>query len=438
MKKKSISFSIGCLAIFLFLIAPEYNSPIGRIGGEILIFFLILPLMLKSLQVKDWLTLAPIWIGIISVLLTWLSTFQSYSNLLLMDGLVPTLSCCRNLFFATLGLYLGKNIKPHEIKPLARFCFYCALIVTLFAIGQANFHFIREITLNIYTNADIAEEQFFRLVSERPQSTLGRTWAYSYFAAVFFLCSISILGILQSKFYEFYSIVIFLIGLIYTGTKSAVLAVITGLALLFFMSTSVFEKNKRFLIKCIVVAVVFFLPLVIYIYGFDRLNWYYNPFIIGISGAAEEIQHSNSYVTRIIYIERQIELFKYSPIFGTLPTVEFRNSDNFYISRLAFSGIVGLICGFLIPIFFFRLYKKYKNLSIIYDNIEGHLFYSNLLFWAAFCGLVMGVAWDFFVGNRTISFFLFVFGLLSGQLKYFQNQPNKSLLINERIDFTKQ
>jgi len=426
MNKKTINLSIGYLALFLFLIAPEYNSPIGRLGGELIIFCLILPLILTSIQVQDCLTLAPIWLGIISVLLTWISTFQEYSNLILLDGLVPTLSYCRNIFFAALGLYLGKNLKPNEIQPLAKFCFYCAMIVTFFAIGQANFHFIREITLKIYTTtADLSfsdEEYFFRMLSERPKSTLDRTWAYSYFAAVIFLCSISLLGILKSKLYELFSVVIFLIGLIYSGTKSAVLAVVTGLALLFFMNTSILEKNKRFLIKFIVVAVVFFLPLVIYIYGFDRLDWFYNPFIIGITGAAEEIQYSSSYLTRIIYIERQIELFKYSPIFGTLSSVEFGFTDNFYISRLAYGGIIGLFSSLLIPIFFFRIYKKYKSLSIINENIDGHLFFSNLLFWAAFCGLVMGVAWDFFVGNRTISFFLFIFGLLAGQLKYFQEQ----------------
>jgi hypothetical protein len=426
MGNKSVNLSIGYLAFFLFLIAPEYNSPIGRLGGEVLIFLFILPLILQSLQVKDCWTLAPIWLGILSVILTWISTFQENSHILLMDGLTPTLSYSRNVFFAALGLYLGKNLKPHEIQPLAKFCFYCALFVTLFAIGQANSQFIRETTLKIFSATDelyhFEEEQLFRMMRERPESSLGRTWAYSYFAAVIFLCSISIIGILKSKLYVFFSVVIFLIGLIYSGTKSAVLAVIAGLILLFFMNTSVLEKQKRYLIKFIVVTVAFLIPLVLYFYGFDRLDWFYNPFIIGLSGAAEDVQYSSSYLSRIIYIERQIELFKYYPFFGILSSVKFGYTDNFYVSRLAYGGIIGLFCSLLIPIIFFWLYKKYKQLSIVIENIEGHLFFSNLLFWAAFCGLVMGVAWDFFVGNRTISFFLFIFGLLSGQLNYFQKQ----------------
>jgi len=427
MRNKSINLSIGYLAFFLFLISPEYNSPNGRVGGEVIIFCLILPLFLNSLQVKDCLTLAPIWLGVPSVLLTWISTYQDNSSLMLIDGLIPTFSFCRNVFFAALGLYLGKNLKPHEIQSLAKFCFYCALIVTFFAIGQANFRSFQEITLKIYSStADLSThfdmDYFFRTLSERPSSTLGRTWAYSYFAAVFFLCSISILGILKTKIYAFFSVSIFLLGVIYSGTKSAVLAVVTGLSLLFFMNTYVSVKKKQYLIRFVVATVAFLIPVVLYVYEFDRLNWYYNPFLIGISGAVEEIQYSSSYVTRIIYIERQIELFKYSPIFGTLATEAFHYTDNLYASRLAYGGVIGLFCSLLIPIFFFRICQKYKTLSIANKDISGHLFFCNLLFWAAYCGLIMGVAWDFFVGNRAISFFLFIFGLLSGQLKYFQGQ----------------
>ena len=397
-----------------------YDAPIGNIGGEVLIFWFILPLILSTFHSKDIKILSPFWFGIISILLTWLSTFQKYSNVMMMDGLIPTLSYSRNLVFGIIGLYIGKNMSPKEMKQFVRNFFYCALIVTIFAIGQANFQFVREFTINYYTSIPgepwLIEDSVFSLIKERPMSTLDRTWAYSYFAAVIFLSAISLPGFFRTKLMQYCATVIFLFGLIYSGTRSAVLSVIAGLCLLIFTNTALMEKKRNIIVKISGIIILFVIPSIAYTYGFNRLNWFYNPFIIGISGSAEQIQSSNSFLSRILYIERQLQIFSHNPVFGRLASIGWQNTDNLYISRLAYGGVIGLACTLMVPGAFFLINRKYKKYSTQIDNLSSHLILGNLLFWSAFCGLVMGVAWDFFVANRSMFFFIFIYGLLSGQL----------------------
>jgi len=424
MKVSTYSLYLVNISLISFLILPVFNAPIGRVGCEILIFFLLFPIMFRSFQISDIKTLSPIWLGIFSVLLTWIATFQKNNLITLMDGLIPTLSYCRNLFFALLGLVLGKNLKPEDFHQIVKIFLFCALIITLFAIGQAHFQFCRELTIKYYTPPIESYEHFFTVLKERPSSTLDRTWAYSYFSAVILLTSISFPGFLKPRLFQFMATIIFFTGLIYSGTRSAVLSVVTGLFFLIFIKSDVFEKKKSIIIKILGLMVVMIIPIIVYTYNFNRLDWFYNPFIIGISGAVEEVQYSNSFITRIMYIERQIEIFKENPIFGRLASVGWSNTDNLYVSRLAYGGIIGLLCTLFIPFIFFRIHQKYKKISTEY-NISYHLFLSNLLYWSAFSGLIMGVAWDFFVGNRTMSFFLFIYGILAGQLFYFSQQKVK-------------
>jgi len=418
MKISTYSLYLVNISLLSFLILPVFNAPIGRVGGEIIIFFFLLPIMVRSFDISDIKTLSPIWLGIISVLLTWLATYQKNNLITFLDGLIPTLSYCRNLFFALLGLYMGKKIKPEDFKQVVKLFLLCALIITLFAIGQAHFQFCRDLTINYYTPPIDSYEQFFTVLKERPSSTLDRTWAYSYFSAVIFLSSISFPGFLRPRFFQFFITIIFFTGLIYSGTRSAVLSVVTGLFFLIFINSDVFEKKKNIIVKILGLMIVMIIPVIVYTYNFDRLDWFYNPFLIGISGAVEEVQYSNSFITRIMYIERQIEIFKANPIFGRLASVGWSNTDNLYVSRLAYGGIIGLLCTLLIPFIFFRIHQQYKKISAEY-SMPYHLFLSNLLYWSAFAGLMMGVAWDFFVGNRTMSFFMFLYGLLAGQLPYF-------------------
>jgi len=430
MKTYSYSFILANFGLIFFLILPMYDAPIGRVGGEVFIFMFMLPIIFFSIKLKDITTLSPFLFGILSILLTWTSTKQNYDSVLLTDGLIPTLSYSRNLLFGVIGLYLGKNMHPNEMRQFVRNLFFFAILVTIFAIGQANFYFCRWITVKYYTSIPdsswLIEDNVIKLIQERPKSTLDRTWAYSYFAAVIFLSAISLPTFFKTKFMLYHSIIIFLVGLIYSGTRSAVFSVITGLCLLIFTNAAVLEKKRNLIIKILGTLILFIIPSITYTYGFDRLDWFYNPFIMGISGAAEEIQSSNSFLCRMLYIERQLQIFYEHPIFGRLAAIGWNYTDNLYVSRLAYGGIIGLICTLMVPIAFFILHTKYRNYSKHLNHLSDHLILSNLLFWSAFCGLVMGVAWDFFVANRAMFVFIFIYGLLSGQLINIRSTMNSA------------
>jgi len=431
MKNYSYSFVIANFALVFFLLMPMYNSPFGKLGGEIIIFMFITPMVISTFQFKDIKILSPFLFGVISILLTWHSTSQKFPNVMLIDGLIPTLSYSRNLVFGIIGLYLGKNMHAQEVKQFVKNFFYCALLITFFAIGQANFQFVREFTIHYYSSipgeAWLLEDSIFILLKERPMSTLDRTWAYSYFAAVIFLSSISLPGFFRTKMMQYSSTVIFLIGLIYSGTRSAVLSVIAGLCLLIFTNTAVIEKRRNLIVKISGVIILFVIPSITYTYGFNRLNWFYNPFILGISGSAEEIQTSNSYLSRILYIERQLQIFSNNPVFGRLASIGWKHTDNLYISRLAYGGVIGLACTLMVPSAFLLINRKVKKYSTHIKNLSSHLILGNLLFWSAFCGLVMGIAWDFFVANRAMYFFIFIYSLLSGQLINIRSKSTENI-----------